>query len=31
MNAADALDAEMIAYYVARAPEYDEWYLRSDR
>jgi ubiquinone/menaquinone biosynthesis C-methylase UbiE len=31
MNAADALDAEMVAYYVARAPEYDEWYLRSDR
>ena len=31
MDAADALDAEMIAYYVARAPEYDEWYLRSDR
>ena len=31
MNASDALDAEMIAYYAARAPEYDEWYLRSDR
>jgi len=31
MDPADTLDAEMVAYYAARAPEYDEWYLRSDR
>jgi demethylmenaquinone methyltransferase/2-methoxy-6-polyprenyl-1,4-benzoquinol methylase len=31
MGPADELDAEMLAYYAARAPEYDEWYLRSDR
>jgi ubiquinone/menaquinone biosynthesis C-methylase UbiE len=31
MDPAERLDAEMVAYYVARAPEYDEWYLRSDR
>jgi SAM-dependent methyltransferase len=31
IDPADELDAEMIAYYAARAPEYDEWYLRSDR
>ncbi|MFL5643271.1 MAG: class I SAM-dependent methyltransferase [Chloroflexota bacterium] len=24
-------DAEMLAYYEARAPEYDDWYLRSGR
>jgi demethylmenaquinone methyltransferase/2-methoxy-6-polyprenyl-1,4-benzoquinol methylase len=28
---ADALDAEMVAYYAARAPEYDDWYLRRGR
>jgi demethylmenaquinone methyltransferase/2-methoxy-6-polyprenyl-1,4-benzoquinol methylase len=31
MVPADNLDAQMVAYYTARAPEYDEWYLRSDR
>ena len=31
MDPADTLDAEMVAYYAARAPEYDEWYVRSDR
>jgi ubiquinone/menaquinone biosynthesis C-methylase UbiE len=25
------LDAEMVAYYEARAPEYDDWYLRRGR
>jgi demethylmenaquinone methyltransferase/2-methoxy-6-polyprenyl-1,4-benzoquinol methylase len=25
------LDAEMLAYYEARAPEYDDWYLRRGR
>ncbi|MGH2511672.1 MAG: class I SAM-dependent methyltransferase [Candidatus Limnocylindrales bacterium] len=25
------LTAEMIAYYAARAPEYDDWYLRTGR
>jgi demethylmenaquinone methyltransferase/2-methoxy-6-polyprenyl-1,4-benzoquinol methylase len=29
---ADAdIDAEMLAYYEARAPEYDDWYLRRGR
>jgi ubiquinone/menaquinone biosynthesis C-methylase UbiE len=27
----DALRAEMLAYYEARAPEYDDWYLRRGR
>jgi SAM-dependent methyltransferase len=27
----DELDAEMRAYYAARAPEYDDWYLRRGR
>ncbi len=31
MDPADELNAEMVRYYSARAPEYDEWYLRSDR
>ena len=31
MDPADVLDAEMVSYYTARAPEYDEWYLRNDR
>jgi demethylmenaquinone methyltransferase/2-methoxy-6-polyprenyl-1,4-benzoquinol methylase len=31
LDPADELEAEMVAYYAARAPEYDEWYLRSDR
>ena len=34
MSAAAApsdLDAEMLAYYEARAPEYDDWYLRRGR
>ena len=31
MDPAERLDAQMVAYYAARAPEYDEWYLRSDR
>jgi SAM-dependent methyltransferase len=26
-----ALDPEMVAYYEARAPEYDDWYLRRGR
>src|SRR3954469_11495749 len=26
-----ATDAEMLAYYEARAPEYDDWYLRRGR
>ena len=28
---AASLDDEMIAYYTARAPEYDDWYLRRGR
>ena len=28
---ADDLDREMIEYYEARAPEYDDWYLRRGR
>src|SRR4029077_21175607 len=28
---ASDLDAEMLAYYEARAPEYDDWYLRRGR
>ena len=28
---ADETDAEMLAYYEARAPEYDDWYLRRGR
>lgn len=28
---AAGLDAEMVAYYAARAPEYDDWYLRRGR
>jgi demethylmenaquinone methyltransferase/2-methoxy-6-polyprenyl-1,4-benzoquinol methylase len=34
MSAPDApadVDAEMLAYYEARAPEYDDWYLRRGR
>lgn len=27
----DALDREMVAYYAARAAEYDDWYLRRGR
>jgi demethylmenaquinone methyltransferase/2-methoxy-6-polyprenyl-1,4-benzoquinol methylase len=27
----DSLRAEMLAYYEARAPEYDDWYLRRGR
>ncbi|MEO8572221.1 MAG: class I SAM-dependent methyltransferase [Chloroflexota bacterium] len=27
----DSPDAEMLAYYEARAPEYDDWYLRRGR
>jgi demethylmenaquinone methyltransferase/2-methoxy-6-polyprenyl-1,4-benzoquinol methylase len=27
----DGLDAEMVAYYTARAGEYDDWYLRRGR
>ena len=27
----DAHEAEMVAYYEARAPEYDDWYLRRGR
>ena len=27
----EGLDAEMLAYYQARAPEYDDWYLRRGR
>ena len=30
-TAADDLGAEMLAYYEARAPEYDDWYLRRGR
>ena len=30
-NATADLDAEMLAYYEARAPEYDDWYLRRGR
>jgi len=30
-NADTAVDAEMLAYYEARAPEYDDWYLRRGR
>lgn len=30
-TAAPDLDAEMLAYYEARAPEYDDWYLRRGR
>jgi demethylmenaquinone methyltransferase/2-methoxy-6-polyprenyl-1,4-benzoquinol methylase len=29
--AAPDVDAEMLAYYEARAPEYDDWYLRRGR
>jgi SAM-dependent methyltransferase len=29
--AAPGRDAEMLAYYEARAPEYDDWYLRRGR
>jgi SAM-dependent methyltransferase len=29
--AASAGDANMVAYYEARAPEYDDWYLRQGR
>ena len=29
--APDSPDAEMLAYYEARAPEYDDWYLRRGR
>jgi SAM-dependent methyltransferase len=29
--AAQPVDAEMLAYYEARAPEYDDWYLRRGR
>jgi ubiquinone/menaquinone biosynthesis C-methylase UbiE len=29
--AGTAIDAEMLAYYEARAPEYDDWYLRRGR
>ncbi len=29
--ATDAMSAEMIAYYAARAPEYDDWYRRRGR
>jgi hypothetical protein len=25
MDPADAINGEMVAYYAARAPEYDEW------
>jgi len=28
---ASDIDAEMVAYYDARAPEYDDWYLRRGR
>jgi demethylmenaquinone methyltransferase/2-methoxy-6-polyprenyl-1,4-benzoquinol methylase len=31
MNKADDLLAEQIAYYRARAPEYDQWFLRQGR
>ncbi len=27
----DTLDADLVAYYEARAPEYDDWYLRRGR
>ncbi|MFL5669468.1 MAG: class I SAM-dependent methyltransferase [Chloroflexota bacterium] len=30
-TAATSTDAEMLAYYEARAPEYDDWYLRRGR
>jgi demethylmenaquinone methyltransferase/2-methoxy-6-polyprenyl-1,4-benzoquinol methylase len=30
-SAAPDVDAEMLAYYEARAPEYDDWYLRRGR
>jgi demethylmenaquinone methyltransferase/2-methoxy-6-polyprenyl-1,4-benzoquinol methylase len=30
-EAAPTSDAEMLAYYAARAPEYDDWYLRRGR
>jgi len=30
-DAGAAADAEMLAYYEARAPEYDDWYLRRGR
>jgi hypothetical protein len=29
--ATSATDADMVAYYDARAPEYDDWYLRRGR
>ena len=31
MAVAPDVDAEMLAYYEARAPEYDDWYLRRGR
>ena len=31
MGSPEELDSEMIDYYAARAPEYDEWYLRTGR
>lgn len=31
LPAAGGLDPEMVAYYEARAGEYDDWYLRRDR
>lgn len=31
MSPADELDSEMVRYYVARAVEYDDWYLRRGR
>lgn len=31
MGSPEELDTEMIAYYAARAGEYDEWYLRTGR
>jgi SAM-dependent methyltransferase len=30
-SAPDGIDAEMVAYYAARAAEYDDWYLRRGR
>src|SRR4051795_11492792 len=30
-TATTSTDAEMLAYYEARAPEYDDWYLRRGR
>ena len=31
MKTEDELLHEQIAYYRARAPEYDDWFLRRDR